>query len=327
MSDRRDSESRYGVLDFFAWNHEWNHYHYPLSHIRQSLALMREAGAAWVRMDFLWSDIQPTPDRWEFEKYDALVDTILDSGLKILGLLLYSPSWQGELWNTAPHPEFYTDFAQKVVRRYKDRVRHWEIWNEPDHPHFWQPQDGLHAYIDLLKRVYPRLKNEDDTCLVHLAGMSKGLPDSLRQVYEHGAREAFDIAHVHPFSDPLHPESMAGMRRLYDQVHHAMREAGDGEKPIWFTEIGCPGMKDPGTTTPWWFGKNSNEEEQAEWVSTVYANALQWPGVDKVFWAFFRDTPDHFKTGEDHLGLIRRDFSRKPAFHAYQKMVAATMGR
>ena len=46
---------------------------------------------------------------------------------------------------------------------------------------------------------------------------------------------------------------------------------------------------------------------------------IHFEGLEKIFWAFWRDT-DHFKSGVDYFGLIRRDFSRKPAFEAYKKI-------
>jgi hypothetical protein len=98
-----------------------------------------------------------------------------------------------------------------------------------------------------------------------------------------------------------------------------MSAHGDGHKTIWFTELGCPGVPAGAQAQPWWLGRNPNEEEQAEWVGKVYDQTLNWNGVEKVFWAFFRDTPNHFECGTDFFGLLREDFAKKPAFYAYQK--------
>ncbi|MCX5712237.1 MAG: hypothetical protein NTY47_04080, partial [Candidatus Omnitrophica bacterium] len=63
------------------------------------------------------------------------------------------------------------------------------------------------------------------------------------------------------------------------------------------------------------------EREQAEWVKNVYTNLLKEKPVERVFWAFFRDTNKHWNDGTDYLGIIRWDFSAKPAFKAYKKCV------
>ena len=84
---------------------------------------------------------------------------------------------------------------------------------------------------------------------------------------------------------------------------------------IWFTEIGCPGMGGRIKSKGWWMGKSSSEEEQAEFISYVYADVIKLPNAEKVFWAFFRDNKDHFKNDMDYFGLVRWDFSKKPAFN------------
>ena len=38
----------------------------------------------------------------------------------------------------------------------------------------------------------------------------------------------------------------------------------------------------------------------------------------EIFWAFFRDTQDHFKDAVDHFGLVRHDFTPKAAYAAYR---------
>jgi hypothetical protein len=49
--------------------------------------------------------------------------------------------------------------------------------------------------------------------------------------------------------------------------------------------------------------------------------------VEKIFWAFFRDTPNHFGDGVDFFGLVRNDFSKKPAFTMYQRLATASTRR
>ena len=69
----------------------------------------------------------------------------------------------------------------------------------------------------------------------------------------------------------------------------------------------------------WWMGNNPTERQQAEWVKKVYTELLKDAHVEKIFWAFFRDTKNHWKNGVDYFGLVRWDYSRKPAFKAYQE--------
>jgi beta-galactosidase GanA len=91
--DARDSTSRYGVLDFFSWNHEWNAYHYPEEKIRHAASLMKEAGVGFVRMDIAWSDVEPNEGEWVWTKYDRILDILAEYDIKVLCTLGYNPRY------------------------------------------------------------------------------------------------------------------------------------------------------------------------------------------------------------------------------------------
>jgi len=327
MADPRDSTSPFGVLDFLSWDDEKHGSHYHGAQFQKSFSLMREAGVGFVRFDFPWDDIEPAPGRFVFDKYDRIVNAALKHDIKVLGLLVYNPAWSGQAWNHAPDPMAYARFAQRVVDHFKDRIRHWQLWHEPDNPAFWQHQDKMQGYTALLKQTYPLLKAADPSCIIHLAGMSRSLPGGLKSVYENGGQPFFDVIAIHPFANPLMPGALEALHHLYQTVRRVVEQNGDTEKPIWLTEIGCPGMRDPRAAPNWWLGKNPDETVQAEWVKTIYTGALEWAGVEKIFWCFFRDTKDHFKSGSDYDGLIRHDFSKKPSFEAYRNLTSSFIKR
>ena len=95
----------------------------------------------------------------------------------------------------------------------------------------------------------------------------------------------------------------------------------DSKKRIWVTEMGCPGVPNKSTVKQWWNGKNPDEQQQADWVKLVYTDFIKEEQVDKVFWAFFRDTQDHFGSGVDYFGLIRSDFSEKPSYKTLEDII------
>lgn len=322
QGDSRDSESPFGVLDFVAWDHDWNSRHYSGDKVGRAAALMQDAGVAFVRMDFLWQDIEPRRGSFDFDRYDKIVDTLRARGIQILGLLEYNPDWRGTDWNAAPDREAYALYVRAVVAHFKDRVKYWEIWNEPDSSFYWQPQDSMKSYTALLKTAYPAVKEADPTAVVVLGGLAQQHSINLKRIYANGGGDSFDVVNIHPFVDPKLPNAIAMVNGVYKGVYKVMQANNDAAKPIWFTELGAPGNDDAGAKG-WWLGKNPTEAEQAAWVTKIYTECPKWPGVQKVFWAFFRDTPDHFKNGVDHFGLIHENFSKKPAFDAYKRAVAA----
>jgi len=319
--DPRDSDNPFGVLDFLIWNHDWNYYHYDtVEKIEYSAKLMKEAGVGFVRMDFLWYDIEPKPGVFDFSRYDKIVDILNDNGIKILGILHYNPSWDNKPWNKAPRPILYTNYACKTVDHFKDRVKYWEIWNEPNDPEFWMPQDEMEAYSKLLKMVYPAIKRVDPSAKILVGGLTNTIDESLRRLYSRGCKNYFDIVNIHPFADPVSEDGASNIHNLYEDIRKTMKRYGDNNKKIWITEIGCPGIKKPSRRLSWWLGKGLNEEQQAEWVKKIYTECLKWENVDKVFWAFFRDTDRFFKSAVDYFGLISYDFKKKPSYRAYKKI-------
>ena len=97
-----------------------------------------------------------------------------------------------------------------------------------------------------------------------------------------------------------------------------MSRNGDCHKKIWITEIGCPGVRRGLAVNKWWLGKNPTEKQQASWLKKVYTELLKDENVEKAFWAFFRDTKEHWDNGVDYFGIIRWNYSKKPAFNAYR---------
>ena len=314
------NSSPYGVLDFLSWDHEWNSYHYRGDKLEEGIALMKEAGVGFVRVDFLWEDIEPKREELHFEKYERLTRLLSKHGIQTLGLLSYNASWAAGRWNAPPDPALFLRYAAAVAAHFKNEVKFWEVWNEPDEAVYWGPQDELRSYAALLKKVYPVLKKESPSSTVLMGCVSHDIPLSISRLYALDCGGFFDVVNIHPFINPLEAGASAKLKDVHSRVHELMRKNGDAKKPVWLTEIGCPGVPEGKQAKEWWMGRNPTEAEQAEWVRKVYVEPLRWEGVEKIFWAFFRDAPDHFKNGIDYFGLVREDFSKKPAFEAYQEI-------
>jgi hypothetical protein len=317
------TDNPFGILAFLYWNHPWNNYLYPDEEtLERAVKLLKEANVGIVRMDFLWQDIEPRQGNWDFAKYDYIVDLLDKNNIKILGVLNYYTDWASPIqqWNypLLEDSSMFVNYCLKVVSRYKDRVKYWEVWNEPDSYTYWAIQDGLKSYCLLLKDVYTALKKIAPDSQILNGGLANGLA-SVNRLYDNGAQDYFDILNVHIFETPLDEIAIKRVTAYVKAVHKVMSRRGDGHKKIWVTEIGCPGVKNGLEVKNWWQGKNPSEEKQASWVKEVFTQLTAQPTVEKVFWAFFQDTKKHWDNGVDYFGLVRCDFSKKSSFAAYQR--------
>ncbi len=320
MKDKLDNP--FGVLEFLHWNHDWNSYKYPgKRELEDAAKLMKEAGVGIVRVDFLWSDIEPDKEKFDFKKYDTIVEIMGKHNIEILGILDYSADWASNCmaWNCPPkNNQLFIDYASQVVERYKGKVTYWELWNEPDSSTYWRDQDGLKGYCGLLKETYLALKKVNPQCKILNGGLANGA-SSVNKLYDNGAKDYFDIMNIHIFQTPIHKNAIKAVIAYAKLTYKIMQRNGDRDKKIWVTEIGCPGVKRGQKADNWWMGKNPDEQQQALWVKEVFSELLKQQAVEKVFWAFLRDCNKHWSNGVDYFGLIRWDFSKKPSFRAYQK--------
>lgn len=247
--------SPFGVLEFLHWNHPWNNYKYSSKlDLEKAVALMKAAGAGWVRMDFLWEEIEPQAGNFKFDKYDGLVDLLSRNDIGILAILEYSADWAKSCpeWNCPPREnKLFVDYAVRVIERYKDKIKYWEIWNEPDSHTYWANQDGLKSYCALLKEVYIAAKKIDPDCKILNGGLAKGL-SSVNRLYDNGAKDYFDILNIHIFENPLQANSIKAVTVYPKLAYKVMSRNGDSHKKIWITEIGCPGVKPGLEVKNWW---------------------------------------------------------------------------
>lgn len=309
----------FGVLAFLSWRHDWNNEKYSEDSLNKAVKLFNEAGVVFVRMDFLWADIEAKKGEFDFDKYDYIVNLLSEKNIRILGILGYSAPWASDKWNSPPEDlDDFAGYVWKVILRYKDKIKYWEIWNEPDSATYWQPQDDMKAYSELLKKSYQSAKKADPTCKVVLGGMTSQGYYAIKNIYKNGGKDHFDIINLHPFVDPLNSGEYKKIYTLYNNLERLKAQYNDKEKKIWFSEIGCPGLGAGVESKGWWMGKSPSEKQQADFLYSIYTDVIELPNLEKVFWAYFRDNKEHFKNDVDYFGLVRWDFSKKPAFDWYK---------
>jgi len=90
--------------------------------------------------------------------------------------------------------------------------------------------------------------------------------------------------------------------------------------PLWWTETGMDTLEQAGThgyfgDVLWLYGAEGDEAQQGNRLSELVAAAKADPHVAGVFNFLLRDEPDlkHWQSG-----LLRPDWSRKPAFDAWK---------
>ncbi|HOJ32550.1 MAG TPA: cellulase family glycosylhydrolase [Candidatus Hydrogenedentes bacterium] len=287
---------------------------------------LNESGAECIRLPIRWCVVEPRQGEWNFSTVDDAINAIPDS-VEILATLMSIPSWANgvnpddcEGWYDTYPPKDLSDwevFVKKVVDRYKGRIRHWEIWNEQNGVDFFRPRSDASKYTELLKAAYLAVKQVDSDCQVVLGGLQmNGIIPSpwsavkvsgyLEDLYKLGAQKYFDICNIHPYVLP--DEGAEYMMQLIHDTLNLMEKYGDKHKPLWITEVGA-GINDHDTA-----------KDQATLLANTFCFARKELRIQRVFWFLLRDTEENILGPEETMGIVTRNFEKKPAFFAFQRV-------
>ncbi len=258
----------------------------------KSAQIASQAGIKWTREDFAWSHIEPEPGKFDFAYYDNIVNTANAYGISVYGILCYWAPWTEPY--TMKGVEDFVRYAEATVNHFKDRVKFWEIYNEPN-IFFWQGPKEL--YPELVKRCYDVIKKVDPEAQI-LAISTSGIDNQFID-FCLKADTPFDILTIHPYRRTLDDVKFIDeLKRVAQQVQN---------RPVWITEMGW-------SNHLWKDGVT--EREQALLFARCYLSAIASGVVQNISWYDFRNDGNDPFYFEYNFGIVHEDFSPKPALRA-----------
>ena len=311
--------------------------------------LVKETGARWIRFHFrLGNNATDTPEF--YAAYDLMVDRLLIRGMQIIGLVTYETcrgtqrDWiQNSFERTGgdgynEYIDRYVKTFERIVQHYQNKIRFWELWNEPN---CWNQDPNANElpggsfifpsnFAALLTECHARVHffNQLDVQIISggmfghsIGGFNRGSAGAeyLDQVYETGlhgsgkfawARATYgqypiDIVGQHIY---LGPGDVEQWFERYINWYAGVIQAREQStiKPIFMTEYG------------WDYDRELTGNAQAD-QERVNAAALrlamgimdQHGAVQAACYFNLSDTP-----GEP-FGLCRADLSRRRAFQTF----------
>jgi hypothetical protein len=202
---------------------------------------MAEAGIGWIRGFPTAGVTEPERARFDWSAVDKFLGVADANRMAVSGVLFYLPPWieAGAVKLPVKDLPGWAEYVSAVVTHSRDRVKHWEVWNET--PNFIG--EGKAAdYALTVVAAYDAAKAADPTCQVGLSIQSNNV-NWIEQVLQAGAREHYDFVSVHPYEtlglvelDGCEPEFMGIAPTLRKML--AAQDPARADAPIWFTEIG-----------------------------------------------------------------------------------------
>lgn len=111
---------------------------------------LSKIGVKWIRIQSGWARTERTPGVYDFTWLDDIVDNLIARGMIPWMCLCYGNSlyddFAKDIFCSVGCPPVYTEEQKEAWRRYvtavaahfRGRVKHFEIWNEPDGSHAWK---------------------------------------------------------------------------------------------------------------------------------------------------------------------------------------------
>jgi hypothetical protein len=205
---------------------------------------MRKLGVKWFRAmggardTFSWAYVEPEEDKWRWD--DNTLNHPAQDEFRILGSLYTVPTRFGggsDIKSVNGHYDEWEEYVFQTVGRYRDRVKHWEVWNEPS----WDSA----VYSELMKRAARAARRADPEAKVigfggftH-ANMLANMPGYKRHfetTLDTAGMESMDAVSIHGYYVARPEENWWPLSRRLSYLRTEMRKRGE-VMPIWDSEM------------------------------------------------------------------------------------------
>jgi hypothetical protein len=265
---------------------------------------MAKSGVKWARMQTGWLKCEKIKGIYDFSWLDETVDSLLAIGIQpwlsvsygnphytpVEGYETFAKDHPGEItpsyvrgyvgeipiYHGKAAVEGWKNYLKAMVRHFRKRVTHWEIWNEPNTaPYgFWRTC-GLYSdydrsdfeavcaadYVKLVEISAEAIRGEDKKAKIIGGSISLTLDACyfVRNLMKNGITKYIDIFTFHPYG--TNPEF--GLEERYGNIRHELDTHGGKHIEIWQGEVGMPTVAREGLSI-------GSEYAQAKFVTRRY---------------------------------------------------------
>jgi len=288
--------------------------HLPRPQARDKI---KAANIKWIRCDFNWNDIEQQPGIFNYGLIEEIVPFCKANDIHIFATIGYTPSWANGNQDPCYPPndvEDWKNFVSKVVNCYKDEIKVWGIWNEPNFSEYFK--GTMNDYVDriflpasrIIRTIDPNLKiAAPEIATIKYSNWGKWL-DKFATLGNH-----YDILTVHCYGKnaqktidfiesglwPLGIRWLSWLLNLIWPDRQAIKnKLNKIAKEAWLTETG-------------WKTTSEREEEQQR---QYYEEMVEYMNISNTFERlFFYDMVDDIHE-DQKWGVLRCDYSEKPAY-------------
>ncbi|MEP6756059.1 MAG: hypothetical protein ABJA67_11215, partial [Chthonomonadales bacterium] len=276
--------------------------------------LIKGSGAGVIRVDLLWSEIEPVQGKLDFARTDQFIRHLNTLAVPAIVRISNAPAWAissepgpaGRLFypGVSSHPDLQK-FVATCSTRYHGKFRAWQCFD--------QPEKAVDAkrYAELLKAFAKGVKQGDLGAKIAIGSLSTATSTYLSSLYQEGAKADFDCVAMR-----MVDETGAIKTNWLDQVRDLLSRNMDAAKEIWATDWGV------GLTGA---GGGFSPQHQAKVVRDTLAAFQERPYISLAIYRSLLDTaPADSRAVAENEGLCTENLMPRPAFYAFREMTMGT---
>jgi hypothetical protein len=220
-----------------------------------------------------WEALNPSNGVYKWADLDEYVNTISAKGKDIIYDFAIPPSWSG--YPSASKLTAWTNFVKAIVTRYCDKIKYWQLWNEPNSSYFWSGTTS--DMVAMAKAAYPIIKNGGGIVLTP-APQNVYSYYWLQDYFAKGGAAYTDVVAFHGYIWGA-PE---GITSLISDVKKVMSNYGLSGKQLWDTEHS---WGDSG----WPYGNTTENQSKYVARSTILEASA---GINRSYWYIWASYED-----------------------------------
>ena len=314
--EHRRSES----IKSSRWGMQFNKY--KLLNLDVMLERMAESGVTWARVETRSYPVSPEDGYYKWAGLDSVIYGLRDRKINIF--LTLDEKALGS-WSRSKKPldrsviEAWLTYVNKLVARYHNDVKYWEILNEPK---------INENYVSIVKAASKAIKSIDPQAHILAGSLARVNAAGLEFLLDHGVGPYVDVITYHPYNE--FPESckntffvpvktpegymqggnlVADLRTLVEKEHRSIA--------LWQGECGYPSAANSAS----WNGRGPwGEAIQAKWLLRRFLVDFSLDIPVSIYF-LLREPQEGERINAKGL-LHYGAWTPKPAFHALQNLTA-----
>jgi len=304
------SNADYDATDEIAFATHFGQYGGNL--LEPNSLLLDNVGVSWIRDEYSWGKVELQEGVYTFPEYlDAYIDRARESGRKVLLILNYgNPLYDnGGAPFTQVARKAFANYAKAVAEHLKGKVDAYEIWNEWDGAFGWgtaqknelvsTSKESGALYAELLKEVYPVLKEVDENITVVAGAASTIRNEWFEGIFQNDGLKYCDVFSYHVYTYPWAADwghSIGTIDGHVNSTQNLMKKYGD-KKPVWITECGWSAASK--------YANGTTDIDQRNNIVRAYISSMINDEVDKVFiYDFEKDGYNNEANREAEFGIV-----------------------